>query len=125
MIVDTSAIVAVLRDEDDSAELEAKLRSATCLKISAATVLELAFVMRASGPGTVDAVVQQLGLRVLDVNDEHVKWARIGMEKYGRGSGSRAKFNLGDCFSYGAAMAVGEPLLFKGHDFVHTDVPQA
>ena len=98
MIVDTSAIVAVLRDEDDSAELEAKLRSATCLKISAATVVELAFVMRASGPGTVDAVVQQLGLRVLEVNDEHVKWARIGMEKYGRGSESRAKLNLGDCF---------------------------
>ena len=98
MIVDTSAIVAVLRGEDDSAELEVKLRSATCLKISAATVVELAFVMRASGPGTVDAVVQQLGLRVLDVNDEHVKWARIGMEKYGRGSESRAKLNLGDCF---------------------------
>lgn len=87
MIVDTSAIVAVLRDEDDSAELEAKLRSATCLKISAATVVELAFVMRASGPGTVDAVVQQLGLRVLDVNDEHVKWAQSAWRSMGEDLG--------------------------------------
>ena len=64
-----------------------------------------------------------MDIEVLDINAEHLYEAIRAHERFGRGSGSPAKLNFGDCFSYAAAKVTGEPLLFKGNDFTHTDIP--
>lgn len=122
MIVDTSAAVALLRDEPEAGAFLAALQSADAVRMSAASVLELAIVTRAAGPELVDDFVEGLGIQVLAVDAEHLRWARVALARYGRGSGSPARLNYGDCFAYAAARVTGEPLLFKGQDFVHTDV---
>ncbi|HMR49839.1 MAG TPA: type II toxin-antitoxin system VapC family toxin [Arachnia sp.] len=122
MILDTSAAVAMLRGEPEAEEFREIVEHARTVRMSAASVLELAMVIGRGDPGLVDAFVQELGIDVVPVDAEHLRWARIAFERFGRGSGSPARLNYGDCLSYGAARALGEPLLFKGEDFVHTDV---
>ena len=125
MIVDTSAVVAMLRREPDHEDFLAAMDDADTVQMSAGTVLELALVTRASGPAVVDRFVDGMGITVLPVDAEQLRWARIGLERFGRGSGSPARLNYGDCFAYAAARATEEPLLFKGEDFTHTDVRPA
>lgn len=125
MIIDTSAAVALLRGESEAEEFVAAMDCAPVVRMSAASVLELAIVTRVSGPGVVDAFVAGMGVQVLAVDAEHLRWARDALLRFGRGSGSPARLNYGDCFSYAAAKVTGEPLLFKGDDFVHTDVESA
>lgn len=124
MIVDTSAAVAMLRDEPEAPQLLEAMDRADVVRMSACTVLELAIVTKASGPGLVDDFITGMGIQVVTVDEEQLRWARTAQERYGRGSGSPARLNYGDCFSYGAARAFDEPLLFKGDDFLHTDVVQ-
>ncbi|MEL4359002.1 MULTISPECIES: type II toxin-antitoxin system VapC family toxin [unclassified Luteococcus] len=123
MIVDTSAAVAILRREPDTEALEETLLGAARLRMSAASVLELAMVT--GDDALVDDFLRQLGIEVLAVDAEHLRWARHAHSHYGRRSGSPARLNYGDCLAYGAAKATGEPLLFKGEDFGHTDVARA
>lgn len=122
MIIDTSAAVALLRDEPEAAAMIKAMSAAPRLGMSAASVLELAIVTAVSGPELVDDFLRDLRIEVVAVDAEHLRWARIAHARYGRGSGSQAKLNFGDCLAYGAAKAAGRPLLFKGSDFVHTDV---
>lgn len=124
MILDTSAVVALLRGEPESELFQKALDESPHRGMSAASVLELSIVMRGAG-AELDEFLGLLGVEVLAVDAEHLRWARRGHELYGRGSGSPARLNFGDCLSYGAAMATGRSLLFKGDDFVHTDVPVA
>lgn len=126
MIVDTSALVAVHEGEDDGADLLAKLRHESDLKISAGTLLETSIVLDARQPGRtsrrLDRLVRDLGIRVVPVDGEHVRVARAAYRDFGRGSGHLAGLTFGDCFAYALASITGEPLLFKGDDFGHTDV---
>ena len=121
MIIDTSAAVAIINEEPDAPVFAEALSRADTARISAASVLELSIVLR-ERPGMAERFVTWADLEVLDINAEHLYEAIRAQERFGRGSGSPAKLNFGDCFSYAAAKVTGEPLLFKGDDFTHTDI---
>ena len=125
MIMDTSAAVAILRREPEAAAMQTAIELAPALAISAASVLELTIVTRASGSELVDRFLAALSIEVLAVDADHLRWARFALQNYGRGSGSPARLNFGDCLTYGAAIASSRPLLFKGEGFTHTDVRSA
>jgi ribonuclease VapC len=72
-----------------------------------------------------DDLLQQAGIVIEDVTEKQARIARDAYRDFGRGSGHPAKLNLGDCFAYALAKSAGEPLLFKGKDFAHTDVEPA
>lgn len=124
MIVDTSAVIAILRQEEDAAEYAAAIESAPVTSISAATVLEASLV---AGPERSDSLDHLLaeGITVVAFDTHQLAIARSAHARYGRGSGSPARLNFGDCFSYALATMTGEPLLFKGQDFRHTDITPA
>ncbi|GAB2541228.1 type II toxin-antitoxin system VapC family toxin [Brachybacterium huguangmaarense] len=125
MIIDTSAAVALLRGEPEAESMRASIEAAPRLAMSAASVLELAIVTAASGPALVDRFLAALDIDVLPVDAAHLRYARDAHLRFGRGSGSRARLNFGDCLAYAASRATGEPLLFKGDDFPGTDVVPA
>ena len=124
MIIDTSAAIAILWKEPEAPVFLRALETASAARMSAASVLELAIVSR-SDPGLAETFIVDMGIEVLDINAEHLYEAIRAHERFGRGSGSPAKLNFGDCFSYAAAKVTGEPLLFKDSDFTHTDIPDA
>ena len=121
MIVDTSAIVALLLQEDSAPEVRRALEAADRVGVSAGTALELSIVMSALGLGAAERVLEALGAEIIPVDPQHLALAREAHARFGRGSGSPARLNFGDCFSYAAARAAGRPLLFVGDDFTHTD----
>ncbi len=126
MIVDTSAILAVLRGEADAGRFEDALARATDPKLSAATYLESAVVVDMNGDPVLsarfEALLEEIDASVEPVTLEQVIVARRAYRDYGKGSGHPARLNFGDCFAYALARTTGEPLLFKGNDFRHTDV---
>jgi ribonuclease VapC len=97
--------------------------------MSAATFVELAAVIDQRGnqllSRRLDELIETLGIGIVDVDVEQAQRARQAYVEYGRGSGSPARLNFGDCFSYALAAVRREPLLFKGDDFGHTDVGDA
>lgn len=128
MIVDTSAVIALLHGEPGSVEL-AEMLVAHDVRMSAANWVEGAMVAARGGQprGTerYDAIVREAGIVIEPVTLVHARAARAAFLRYGRGSGSPARLNFGDCFAYALAATSGEPLLFKGDDFTHTDVLRA
>lgn len=129
MIIDTSAVLAILRDEPEALQCAEAIAKATTRRISAANFLEAAIVTDASGDPIASRRLDDL-LKVADILIEPVtaEQARLGREAYrdfGKGSGHPAQLNYGDCFAYALAKATGEPLLFKGDDFAQTDVMPA
>lgn len=130
MIVDTSALAAILLSEEDAAQIGEKLsRSLGNLSMSAATFVELGLL--ADNPAKfcnhddVDTLIEGLRIKVIPVTIEDARLARAAHTRFGRWSRPKAKLNFGDCFSYALAIARDEPLLFKGGDFGHTDVKRA
>jgi ribonuclease VapC len=128
VIIDTSAIVAVLRREPESEAFSALMLQRPS-RLSAAGYLETAIVLDRSRQPVVTRALDDL-LRatrtvVEPVTAEHARIAREAYRDYGRGSGHPARLNFGDCFSYALARCTGEPLLYKGDDFVHTELPAA
>lgn len=125
MIVDTSAIIAIGNREPDSDRLLDALGKADHLKISAATWVELGIVVDAREDPLVarraDNLLNELGVEIEPVTLEQAMIARQAYRDFGKGRHA-AGLNSGDCFSYALAKATGEPLLFKGTDFSHTDV---
>lgn len=115
-------MVAVLRDEVEGAAFQAVLAHASQVLIGAPTLLELAVVMRAEGRAAVEELLDAVEAEVVPFTAEHARVASVAYGRFGRGSGSPARLNLGDALSYAVAMVADEPLLFKGEDFVHTDV---
>lgn len=126
MVLDTSAVVAILQDEPGSDELITKLKEAKELKISAASVVEAGIVMlsRYGDPGEieVDQFIHRLSIKVVSVTEAHAELARTAYRKFGKGRHS-AGLNYGDCFSYALALSLQEPLLYVGEDFNKTDLP--
>jgi ribonuclease VapC len=129
MIVDTSALVAILLGEAEEVTLSKKLDSATTVSISAGTLLEFSIVIdRYRNPALsvqVEELVERFNVLVEPVTTEQTRIARQAYRDYGKGSGHRANLNFGDCFAYALARVKREPLLFKGDDFVHTDLRPA
>lgn len=125
MILDTSAIVSILNQEPDAAQFADAIESASHVSVSAGTLLEAAIVLGRTRGDALDAFLRLAAVTVVPVDDRHVGVARSAWDRYGRGSGSQARLNYGDCFSYAAAKVADEPLLFKGGDFTHTDLSSA
>jgi ribonuclease VapC len=129
VIVDSSALVAILRAEPDAPVFAAAIQGAEAARISAANFLEAAIVIDASrnaiASRNVDDFCRSSGLLIEPVTEEQARIAREAYRDFGRGSGHPAGLNFGDCFAYALAKVQAEPLLFKGDDFVHTDVKPA
>ena len=126
MIVDTSAIVSMLRAEPDANALSKALRGAAVLRLSAASYVELAVVIDGLGDpvlsGGLDAVLTAYRIRIEPLTESQARIARAAYQRFGRGSGHPARLNMGDCFAYALARDLDEPLLFKGDDFKLTDI---
>lgn len=125
MIVDTSVLVAVLRDEPDAVDLLRTMRSGGPVRVSAATLVEAAVVLGPTRHADLDELLHGLDAVVEPLDRDQAEAARSAYARFGKGSGSAARLNLGDTFSYALAQVAGEPLLFKGEDFTHTDVVPA
>lgn len=129
MIVDSSAMVAIIRGERDGARLAARLSESDSARMSAATLVELSIVIdRDSSPNSaalLDELFDRSGIEVVPFTAKHARIARRAYQEFGKGSGHRAGLNFGDCFAYALAKETGEPLLFKGDDFSHTDIVPA
>jgi ribonuclease VapC len=128
MIVDTSAILAILRDEADAPAMAKALQQAQVRRISAANYVEAAIVTDSNRDPVLsrrfDDLLRQAEIAIEPVTMKQAKIAREAYRDFGKGR-HRAGLNFGDCFSYALAKAMGEPLLFKGNDFRHTDVEPA
>lgn len=129
MIVDTSAVIAVLNAEDGWQDYDRALRSATEVRMSAATYVELGIVVdRREDPAIsrlLDRLMTQWSVKITELTPVQATIARSAHRDFGRGTGHPAGLNLGDCFAYALAADTGQPLLFKGDDFAHTDITPA
>lgn len=129
MIVDSSALIAILREEADAANYANAINQADDCRISAATFLETAIVVDGSRDPILsrrlDDLMTEAAIDIEPVTEAQAHIARQAYRDYGRGSGHPAQLNFGDCFAYALARATGEPLLFKGDDFRHTDIAAA
>lgn len=129
MIVDASALIAIVNQEPDARELAEALERADRLSMSAASLLEACvvadFAPDARYGRRLDELVRAAAVEIEPFTAEHAAIAREAYRLFGRGSGHAAKLNLGDFFAYATAYAAGEPLLFKGGDFIHTDIKPA
>ena len=128
MIIDTSALLAILFAEPDASVYATAIAQAKPCKISAATFVEVAIVVEAQtkdgGPRQLDAFMRRAGIEIEPVTEEQAHIARQAYSDFGKGR-HRAGLNFGDCFSYALSKATGYPLLFKGDDFSKTDIPPA
>lgn len=127
MIVDSSALMAVLEGEPGS-DVVLRTAATTPCQMSVATMVELGIVAdsRSTGHGArLDELVEALDIALVPLSVQHGQIARAAYRRFGRGSGSRARLNFGDCFAYALSIATGKPLLFVGEDFRHTDVVPA
>ena len=125
MVIDTSALVAILQREPERRRFIEVIEAADARLISAATFVEISIVIEArygaEGLRDLDQFIGRAGIELVPVDAEHSSAARVAFSRFGKGRHS-AGLNFGDCFSYALALVVGQPLLFKGDDFVHTDV---
>jgi ribonuclease VapC len=129
MIVDTSALIAIVKGEPEAAAFKAALLGSASVSLSAATYLEACIVAdRYRNPllrARFDAILEETGISIEPFTAEQARISREAYRDYGKGSGHAANLNFGDCFSYALARVKREPLLFKGDDFGHTDVRRA
>lgn len=125
MVIDTSAIAAILFDEPNAAALEGKIADDPVRLMSAATFLEATIVIEArlGDPGgrEFDLWLHRAEVEIVSVDAEQTDMARRAWRRFGRGR-HPAGLNYGDCFSYALTATHDEPLLFKGDDFTKTDV---
>jgi ribonuclease VapC len=129
MVVDTSAIIAILNAEPEAQTFAGTLAGASVCRISAACLVEAGLVARRDPTGAWRQALEQLisdyAIRIDPVTERQARIAIDAYDRFGKGSGHPAGLNYGDCFSYALASDTGEPLLFKGDDFAATDVVQA
>lgn len=126
MIIDTSAVVAILRNEPEAPAFTEAIATANRRRMSAANYLEAAIVMDGSRDPVVsrrlDEFIEIAELAIEPVTVQQMAIARAAYRDFGRGSGHPAGLNFGDCFAYALAKDTAQPLLFKGNDFGHTDL---
>lgn len=128
MVIDTSALAAILLGEPEQDRFVQLLGGADDPLISAATLLEASIVMLAKtgedGVGDLDDLLASAAVRRVAVDSSQAELARDAFRRFGKGR-SPAGLNFGDCFSYALASAMGRSLLFKGGDFAQTDIAPA
>ena len=128
MILDTSAVLAILFREPGYEAFEKAVADAPTCSISAASLVEASIVLESrAGDAAIrhcDALFRQARIQVEPVTEEQALLARQGYSDYGKGR-HPAGLNFGDCFAYALAKSTGEPLLFRGDDFLQTDIQPA
>ncbi|MFZ1288294.1 MAG: type II toxin-antitoxin system VapC family toxin [Candidatus Phosphoribacter sp.] len=126
MIIDSSALVAILGNEPEAQAFGQAVSGASRPRISAASLVETYFVIdgrrRTGDSRRLDELIDAAGIAVEPFTERQARIAREAFRDYGKGSGHPARLNLGDCFAYALAKDSGEPLLYTGDDFAHTDV---
>jgi ribonuclease VapC len=129
VIIDPSALLAILRAEPEAGACAQAIENATVRRMSAASMPEAVIVIDASGDPVasrrLDELIAVAGVVIEPVTGEQARIGREAYRDFGRGSGPPAQLKYGDCFAYGLAKTTGEPLLFKGSDFSHTDLKAA
>jgi ribonuclease VapC len=125
MIVDTSALIAILRREPEGEAFRDKLLASATVSISAVGLVESRIIAeREGGRAELDTLLAAADVRVVPVDRAQADAASDAFLRYGKGR-HPAALNLGDLFAYALATTAGEPLLFKGNDFARTDVTAA
>ena len=128
MVIDCSAVLAILQDEPERRTFNALIVAAKSCSLSAATLVELSIVFQArfgaESHADLALFLSTAQVEIVSFTREQAELACIAFARYGKGR-HRAGLNLGDCFSYALARFLDEPLLFKGDDFVHTDLLSA
>jgi ribonuclease VapC len=125
VIVDTSALIAILRDEPERKAFRERLLHAARPRLSAGTLIEARIVAEGLGiRDDLDELLREFAVEVVPVNEPQADAAAHGFRYYGKGRHAAA-LNLGDLFAYALATTAGEPLLYKGNDFARTDVAAA
>jgi len=126
MIIDTSALVAILRDEPEAKDCALAIERNPTRRVSAANFVETALVIDGGrdpiASRRFDDLVKEARIVIEPVSEAQARIAREAYRDFGKNSGHPAKLNFGDCFAYALAKTTGEPLLFKGDDFIHTDI---
>lgn len=129
MIVDTSALVAIVRNESDSDRYLEALENSNSARISAATLFETTQVVDGFGSDKMSRALDQLvrlaGIEIIPFEAEHAAIARDARSRFGKGTRHPAHLNFGDCMSYATAFVADEPLLYKGNDFGKTGIATA
>lgn len=128
MVIDTSAVVAILFYEAEAADFATALADTPHPLMSAVTRVELSFVIegrkRMAGRADIENFLDRSRIEIVPVSLRHAEIAIAAFRRFGRGQ-HQAALNIGDCFSYALAKAADLPLLFKGNDFTHTDIRPA
>jgi ribonuclease VapC len=126
VIIDASAVLAILLSEPDRYRFENAIASHWPRRLSVASYLEVAMrLLRGADPVTLtllDRLIAAAEIQLEPVTVAHARLARAAFARYGKGLGHPAQLNFGDCLTYALAKATNEPLLYKGHDFTHTDL---
>lgn len=125
MVIDTSAVIAILFGEGDAERYSTAIDIDPTRLMSAASVLEACLVVERElgeeGNRELDLLLLKIGMETIAFNEAQLQVARHAFRQYGKGR-HPAGLNFGDCFSYALSRTSGEPLLFKGDDFSKTDV---
>jgi ribonuclease VapC len=125
MVIDSSAIVAVLLNEKNAAQIAQAIEAASQRLLSAANLLEASIVIESrkgeAGGRELDLLLYRTAIEIVAVDQDQVESARIAWRRFGRGR-HPARLNYGDCFAYALAKSRGLPLLFQGDDFSQTDI---
>jgi ribonuclease VapC len=128
MVIDASALLAILLNETERRDFHERIEAAERRLVSAATVVEVGIVLIGRRHSTAeplfDEYLQRAGLEIVPVDTEQARLARDAFRRFGKGRHA-AGLNFGDCFAYALAAVTGEPLLYKGDDFDQTDVAAA
>ena len=126
MVLDTSALLAILLAEPEAMAMVHAIALDDVRLVGVPTLVEASAVMVArKGPGgevALDALLERINVRMIEMSVPAAKLARLAYTRFGKGVGDPAVLNYGDCLAYGVAMAERQPILFKGEDFGRTDV---
>ena len=129
IVVDSSAIIAIFRQEDDAAHYAQRIAADDGPIMSAANILEISIVLRGlkkippdKAERWLDDFIEAAAIRIEPVTQDQARVARTAHIRFGKGTGHGAALNYGDCFAYGLARAMNAPLLCKGSDFPLTDI---
>jgi ribonuclease VapC len=129
IVVDTSALICVINDEVDALRFKTAFHTADAIHIGVGTAFEASCVVRNEriydGTARLNQLLAALDPEYAAFDEEQMLVARAGYTRYGRGSKHPAGLNMGDCFAYALAKTRNLPLLFKGDDFIHTDIVPA
>jgi ribonuclease VapC len=125
MVIDTSAILAILNLESEAEVFSNAIANDPIRLISAGTALELSIIVKArkeeAGITELDLFLNKAAMRIVSFDENQLKMARYAFSQYGKGR-HPASLNFGDCFAYALCRTSGQPLLFKGNDFTQTDL---